>query len=127
PPPGSVATFCPVAVTRGLGSPSASSAREPACSQRGGKVSQVDELADQLRGLSGCPERDEPSDDFAQGRPILVAVRNARVQNTAVVEDEEIRVVGEEDPTLTVGMGKLDWVGGSEKAGIRRRRHVDAT
>jgi hypothetical protein len=48
------------------------------------------------------------------------------VRNTAVVERDEIRVVGEEDPTLTVGMSKLDWVGGSEKADIRRRRHVDA-
>jgi hypothetical protein len=55
--------------------------------------------------------------------PVLVAVDNARVRHTALVEREEIRVVGEEDPTLTVGMGKLDWVGGSEKADIRRGRH----
>jgi hypothetical protein len=49
------------------------------------------------------------------------------MRKTGVVEGDEIRVVGEEGPTLTVGMGKLDWVGGTEEANIRRRGHLDAT
>jgi len=83
-------------------------------------------LADQLRRLPGCPERDEPSDDFAQRVPILMAVYDARMLNTAVVKGDEVGVVSEEDPTLTVGMGKLHWVGGPKQAHVRCRRDVDA-
>lgn len=58
--------------------------------------------------------------------PVLVAVDDARVLYAAVVQGDEVRVVGEKDPALAMGMGELHGVSGPEEADIRRRRHVDA-
>jgi hypothetical protein len=66
---------------------------------KGGNASQVDQLADHLRGLTRRPGRDEHSDDFALLMPVLVSGDDARMRITAVVEGDEIRVVREEDST----------------------------
>jgi hypothetical protein len=83
-------------------------------------------LADQRRCLARRPEHNQLPDDLADAVAILVAVNEAGMGNAAVVKGDEIGVVREENPALSVGMGELHGINRPKQPRFGGRRDVDA-